>query len=240
MADGRSSTTSRSTTRGDWPLVWGAHWRYHLIERFADIALAFALAGALWIVEGRPGSGDDAPDVSLIAGAMLIFAVATLVFVPTSEPFRDPAFVGHQLREFFTHGLVTVPFALGTCMVFARRFAIATPVAHPARSAWPVYAAAIVSIVAGAFLLLASLLLEARLWPEDEPRGAAVSHFFSTAWGMCWSPLAGFLYLWPPPAIDTSLDRREFRAAAIPRSQPPPGRRGYTTRRFCRRAPFPP
>ncbi len=189
-------------TRETGPLVWGAHWRYHLIERFADIALAFALAGALWIVEDRPGRGDDVPDVSLIAGAMLIFAVATLVFVPTSEPFRDPTFVGHQLRELFTHGLVTVPLALGTCMVVARRFAIATPVARSARSAWPVYAAAIVSIACGAFLLLASLLLEARAYGQKTSLAELLfPHFFEHSLGyLLVAALAGFLYLWPPPA----------------------------------------
>ena len=32
-------------TRDGAPLVWGAHWRYHFVERIADIAVAFALAG---------------------------------------------------------------------------------------------------------------------------------------------------------------------------------------------------
>lgn len=189
-------------TRETGPLVWGAHWRYHFVERFADIALAFAIAGALWIIEGRPGGGDEAPDVSLIAGAMLIFAAATLVFVPTSEPFRDPAFVGHQLRELFTHALVTVPLALGTCRLLARRFAIATPAARSTRSGGPIYAAAIVSILCGAFLLATSVLLKARTYGQKTSLAELVfPHFFEHSLGyLLVAGLAGFLYLLPSPA----------------------------------------
>jgi hypothetical protein len=59
-------------TRESGPLVWGAHWRYHFIERIADIALAFALAGVLWIVAGRPGDG-GARGVSLMVAAIIVF-----------------------------------------------------------------------------------------------------------------------------------------------------------------------
>jgi len=81
-------------TRESRSFVWGAHLRHHFIERIADLALAFALVGALWIAEGRPGD-DNAADASLIAVAIALFGAATIVFVPTTEPFRDPTFVGH-------------------------------------------------------------------------------------------------------------------------------------------------
>lgn len=187
-------------TRETGPLVWGAHWRYHLIERFADIALAFAIMGAIWILDGRPGSDDASPDISLIVGALLAFAVATIVFVPTTEPFRDPTFVGHQLRELFTHALVTVPLALGTSLLMARRFSPLGHVARASRSAAPVYAAAIASILCGAFLLVASVLLEARAYGQKNTLAELLfPHFFEHSLGYLLVPvLAGFLYLWPP------------------------------------------
>jgi hypothetical protein len=51
----------------------------------------------------------------------------------TSEPFRDPAFLGHQLREPFTHVLVTLPLGLGVCFALARHFS--TPSAGPTAQA---------------------------------------------------------------------------------------------------------
>lgn len=184
--------------RGSGPVVWGAHWRYHFIERIADIAFAFALAGALWIAEGRPG-GDRTPDVSLIAVAIALFAAATIAFTPTSEPFRNPAFVGHQLRELLTHGLVTVPVALGTCLLLARRFAPPSPGARSTRSALPIYAAAGLTIACGAFLLAASVLLKSRAYGQKSSLAELLfPHFFEHSLGyLLVAALAGFLTLLP-------------------------------------------
>lgn len=185
-------------TRETGPLVWGAHWRYHFLERIADCGLAFALAGALWIAEGRQAIDDDRPDASLAVVAVGLFAAATLVFVPTAEPFRDPQFVGHQLRELFTHALVTVPLALGTCLALARRFAAVVAV-RSTRSAAPVYAAAAISVSCGAFLLAASVLLDSRAYGQKASLAELLfPHFFEHSLGyLLVAAIAGFLYLLP-------------------------------------------
>jgi hypothetical protein len=185
--------------RGTGPFVWGAHWRYHFVERIADLALAFALAGALWIAEGRPGGDDRAPDAWLISVAIAVFAAATIVFTPTSEPFRNPAFVGHQLRELFTHALVTVPLALATCLALARRFAPGEPVVRSTRSAAPVYGAAALAVLCGAFLLAASVLLGSRAYGQKASLAELLfPHFFEHSLGyLLVAAIAGFLYLLP-------------------------------------------
>jgi hypothetical protein len=187
-------------TRETGPLVWGAHWRYHFIERIADFALAFALAGALWIAAGRRAPRDEGPDVSLIAAGIALFSAATLVFVPTSEPFRDPTFVGHQLRELLTHSLVTVPLALGTCLLLARRFApVVRPAARSAHSAAAVYAAAALAVMCGTYLLVASVLLESRAYGQKTGLAELLfPHFFEHSLGyLLVAAIAGFLYLLP-------------------------------------------
>ena len=186
-------------TRESGPLVWGAHWRYHFIERIADIALAFALAGVLWIVAGRPGDG-GARGVSLMVAAIVVFGAATLVFRPTTEPFRDPTFIGHQLRELLTHGLVTVPLAVGTCALLARRFGVVSSVARSPRSATPVYAATALSIACGVFLLSAAVLLKSRSFGQKTSLAELIfPHFFEHSLGyVLVATLAGFLYLLPP------------------------------------------
>jgi hypothetical protein len=185
-------------TRPGAPFVWGAHWRYHLIERFAEIALAFAVAGLFWVRDGRPPARDHG-GASLYAGALVVFVGATLVFGITAQPFRDPTYLGHQLRELFTHILVTLPLALGACFVLARRFS-APPSGAPAKlNAWPIYVAGIVGIACGLYVLVGSVLLKAQTYGQRTGLGELLfPHFFEHALGYLFvSALAGFLYLWP-------------------------------------------
>src|SRR5262249_54109427 len=81
-------------TRPGAPFVWGAHWRFHLIERFAEMALAFCVAGVVWLRDRRP-RGAGATGLSLYATALLVFAAATIVFGISAQPFRDPVYLGH-------------------------------------------------------------------------------------------------------------------------------------------------
>jgi hypothetical protein len=184
-------------TRENAPLVWGAHWRYHFIERFADIALAFALAGVLWLVEGRPGHDDLSPDVWLFVTALSIFAAATLIYGPSTEPFREPTFLGHQLRELLTHGLVTVPLAVGTCLVLARRFSTPLSTGRSSRSTWTIMTAVGVSVTCGVFLLVASVLTKARAHGQKTGLGELIfPHFFEHSLGyILVAALAGYFYL---------------------------------------------
>lgn len=185
-------------TRPGAPFLWGAHWRYHLIERFAEIALAFAVAGLFWVRDGRPPARDHG-GTSLYAGALAVFVVATLVFGLTIEPFRDPTYLGHQLRELFTHTLVTLPLAMGACFVLARRFSAPTPGARARLSAWPIYLAGIVGVGCGLYVLGGSVLLKAQTYGQRRDLGELLfPHFFEHTLGYLFvSSLAGLLYLWP-------------------------------------------
>jgi hypothetical protein len=186
-------------TRPGAPFVWGAHWRYHLIERFAEIALAFCVAGVLWLRDGRPAVRDGRSGASLYASALVVFAAATMIFGLSAQPFRDPTYLGHQLRELVTHTLVTLPLAMGTCFVLARRFSVPLANTRSNLHAWPIYAAGIVGIACGAFVLIASVLLKAQMYGQKKALAELLfPHFFEHSLGYVFvSALAGFLYLWP-------------------------------------------
>lgn len=186
---------SQSHTRAGAPLVWGAHWRYHLIERLAQMLLAFAVVGAIWMLEGRPASPGSRPRW-LFGAALIAFAVLTLVFDPSTEPFQDPAFLGHQLRELFTHTLVTLPLALGVCLGLATGPASGA-VSRSTRPLWPIGLAAASSVLCGVFLLAASLATGAQSHGQATGLGALLfPHFAEHALGYMLVPaVAGFLYL---------------------------------------------
>jgi len=185
-------------TRPGAPFVWGAHWRYHFVERFAEIALAFSLAGFVWLREGRPaapGRGGGA----LYAAALMVFAAATIIFGVSMLPFRDPIYLGHQLRELVTHTLVTLPLALGTCFVLARRYSRREPDVRSSLPAWTIYAAGIVAVVCGAYVLVAALVLKAQAYGQKKALAELLfPHFFEHTLGYLFvCALAGLLYLWP-------------------------------------------
>lgn len=189
---------SQLHTRAGAPLVWGAHWRYHLIERFAQILLAFSASGVLWMLDGRPNARPAAGRMRLYGAALAAFAGATLLFRPTMEPFTEPTFLGHQIRELFTHTLVTLPLALGVCFELARKFSPGGG-ARSNESTWPIFLAGSVSVLSGAFLLVASVLHKAQEHGQTTGlAGLLFPHFFEHSLGYALTPaLAGLLYLWP-------------------------------------------
>ena len=108
-------------TRLGAALLWGSHWRYHLLERMALILVVIGLAGLLrFFAGGGPGTSGSAGLVTA-AGTIGVYLAFTVVFAhgPLSmlQPFRDPQYLGHQARELFTHALVTVPVGWGICML---------------------------------------------------------------------------------------------------------------------------
>jgi hypothetical protein len=186
-------------TRPGAPLAWGAHWRYHLIERFAEIALAFCVAGLLWLRDGRPEVRDAPRRLSLYTAAVALFVLATLVFRPSTEPFLNPMFLGHQLRELLTHTLVTLPLALGTCFMAARKFSAPASRAGSRQGVLPIYVAGGVSLACEAFLLVASIVHKAQTYGQKTGLAELLfPHFFEHSLGYVFvSALAGLLYLWP-------------------------------------------
>jgi hypothetical protein len=189
---------AQAQTRDGAPLVWGAHWRYHLLARFAQIMLAFAAVGLVWMGKGRPGTPAGLVPDRHFAAALLVFAGATIGYRVTSEPFSDPVFLGHQLRELFTHTLVTLPLALGVCLELARAYSPGTASAKRT-PVWPIVATGLVAILTGAFLLAAAVGAGAQ--SHGQTTGLArllLPHFAEHALGYVFVPaLAGLLYLWP-------------------------------------------
>jgi len=189
---------SQLHTRAGAPLVWGAHWRYHLIERFAQILLAFSATGVLWMMDGRPDARQAPGRRLLFGGALAAFAGLTLLFHPTMEPFTEPTFLGHQIRELFTHTLVTLPLALGACFEMAQKFS-ADGRTRSNEGTWPIFVAGTVSVLCGAFLLAASVMTKAQSHGQTKGLAALLfPHFFEHSLGYVLVPaLAGLLYLWP-------------------------------------------
>lgn len=193
---------SQSHTRSGAPLVWGAHWRYHLIDRFALVMLAFSATGVIWNLRGRPDTHRASGRFWLYGAALVLFLATTVVFRLTSEPFRDPAFLGHQLRELFTHSLVTLPLALGTCLSLARK--LMTLDAGPGtldstEPAWPIILTGLAAVLGGTYLLVASVLADAQSHGQVTGIAALLwPHFAEHAMGYVLVPvLAGLLYLTP-------------------------------------------
>jgi hypothetical protein len=100
-------------TRDGERLVFGSHWRYHLLSEASLMLLALALS--VW---GVTSSG-KAPRPSLFWMGGAAFAALTAVFGWNGAPFRDARYLGHEVRETVTHALVTVPLAVGLCLRMA-------------------------------------------------------------------------------------------------------------------------
>jgi hypothetical protein len=204
---------SQLHTRGGAPLVWGAHWRYHLIERFAQMMLAFSATGVVWLLHGKPDADRAKGRFRFYGAALLVFAALTVVFQPTAESFTEPAFLGHQLRELFTHSLVTLPLALGTCLMLARTVTEESRVQGPGSrvqrpgsgAVSPIIVAVAAALVSGTFLLVASLATDAQSHGQAQGLAALLfPHFAEHALGYAFVPaLAGWIYLAPAKARGT-------------------------------------
>lgn len=185
---------SQSHTRAGAPLVWGAHWRYHLIERLAQILVAPAIVCLVWLRRGRISTG--APLSSrLFLSALGIFGLLTAAFGWTADPFRDPTYLGHQLRELFTHALVTLPLSIGVCLALSRTPAAGAPSTD--RPVWPYAASGLAAFACGAFLLAASVVSDAQSHGLASGLAALLlPHFGEHALGYVMTPaLAGAIYL---------------------------------------------
>jgi hypothetical protein len=114
----------------------------------------------------------------------------------TAEPFLDARFLGHQARELGTHALVTLPFALGTCLTLADRLGVDERPRGRVWS-WPVAIAAAGALALGAYLAVAVGLTRAEVRTQTSDVTALVyAHLFEhTLTYVLVALLAGFLYL---------------------------------------------
>jgi hypothetical protein len=106
-------------TRPGEALIFGSHWRYHFLSRLMLMLVSFGLAGMMvLLLRGKQGAGGKTGQ-SVFIGALSLYFLLSLVFIPSLEPFLNPVFLGHQVREVFTHVLVTVPLGWWACLLLS-------------------------------------------------------------------------------------------------------------------------
>jgi hypothetical protein len=116
-------------TRPEAPLMFGAHWRYHFLERPALLLLSFFLI-SLYAYITRKGARVTSGNLVFVFLSVIVFYFLSLVFGVDWAPFIDPQFVGHQARELLTHATVTVPLACGACLLLIRKKFLGTGIGH--------------------------------------------------------------------------------------------------------------
>jgi hypothetical protein len=191
-------------TRTGGPLVWGSHWRYHLLERLSTMLLALGFTGICWLLSGRPARAGAKRSFALFAIALSTFGLLTLFYGPTLEPFRDARFLGHQAREWLTHVSVTLPLALGTCLAL-------TP-GNPQPSRGPIArrdlsvmsGALVLSVSLGVYVLLGAWLTKSIAQAQSSELASIVlAHFFEHSFTYLLVPsVASSLYLWSGAAVN--------------------------------------
>lgn len=179
-------------TRPGAPLAWGAHWRYHLLSRAMVICVSFGFAGVLVrIACGRRGRSHRLGQSICLASAG-VYGLFTLVFLPNLDPFRDPLFLGHQVREAFTHLLVTVPVGWAACAGAADAYVLAAP-NRGHSTAWSLISGG-VGLLIGVYILVGGLITSA----VSEGQSASLTmllcpHFFEHSFTFVVVPLAAAL-----------------------------------------------
>ena len=183
---------TQMVTRPGVPPTWGSHWHYHLLSRLSLILLPFSLAG---LYQKRPPA---LAGLRLFGGTLFIFGFLTLFFGLRWEPFRDPRFLGHQLRELFTHTLVTLPLALGTCLWLIKRLPVQMTGSSSQKSSRFVYATGTFVALLGIYLMGGAILTGAKSEGQTQSLTRLIfPHFFEHSFTYLITPLvAGFCTLW--------------------------------------------
>lgn len=186
-------------TRPGAALVWGSHWRYHLLERLATMLLGFSMTGCYRMfaeefgrLPGRRGSS------GLFVGALLVFGILTWLFGLHEDSFRNPIFLGHQARELLTHTLVTLPLAVGACLWIAGELVQAERRDSQVENRrLLISATGGCSVLIGIYLALGVILTGARSKGQSQSLAVLIfPHFFEHSFTYVITPLfAGALYL---------------------------------------------
>lgn len=177
-------------TRPGEPLVWGGHWRYHLLSQSCLLLLSFGVAAPLLLLSGRRKGHRQG--LVIVGVALTLFGALTLIFVPSMESVRDPVFLGHQAREVFTHAVVTIPLAWGVCIALARqRWRTAD---SGSVSLAPSFASGAIGVIVGLFLGGASIATSAASQGQSDNVAVLVfPHFFEHSFSYLVSTLAAAL-----------------------------------------------
>jgi hypothetical protein len=181
---------------------WGAHWRYHLLERLALLLAAFTLFGTMAAGARIPSRGKP----KFFLGSLAAFLLLTIFFRLTAAPFTDPVYLGHQTRELLTHGLVTLPLAAAACLALARPPADANGDDKQMSLRWLLWPGG-TAILTGSYVLVGAMASRASgMGQTPEFHRLVLAHFFEHSFGYALVPVfAGSLYLLhtQPAAPDT-------------------------------------
>jgi hypothetical protein len=156
-------------TRDSEPMIYGSHWQYHLLSQLALMLLPSFVAqvGNLRPIANRP---------FVLISALLLFAILAIIFGPSSAPFTDARFLGHQARELFTHALITVPLAIGCCLLIPREEPSTESPSKP--GIWPIAAIA-TCIILAAYLGLGIVLTRSQIVAQSNDWIKVIcGHFF--------------------------------------------------------------
>ncbi|MGH9387705.1 MAG: hypothetical protein ACRD2N_25900 [Vicinamibacterales bacterium] len=107
-------------TRPGDPLQWGGHWRYHLLSHVMLMSVSFGVAGLVIPLTRGPSGRGSKLGLWIVGAGFAAFFGLTILFSLNLDPFVNAVFLGHQLREAFTHSLVSIPAAWGMCLLLAR------------------------------------------------------------------------------------------------------------------------
>lgn len=173
-------------TRPGAALEWGAHWRYHLLSSLALYLMAFGAAGLLRFLDGAGTARDAARGGRMIAGALALYLLLTLVFAHSlqglAKPFVDAIYIGHEARELFTSVLVTLPLAFGIGLLAAgeRRAPASDADRNAHRIRW--IGAIIAGIALGLYLCLGAVFMDAAASGQTDDLVLLIApHFFEHA-----------------------------------------------------------
>jgi hypothetical protein len=177
-------------TRPGEPLVWGGHWRYHLLSHVTLMLASFGLAAPILILTGRSKGFEDG--LRTLAVAVGLFLTLAVLFVPGSDSFRNAVYIGHQAREVATHAIVTVPLALSTCL-FLGRHAWGERTAGTSPLAFALIAGGI-GVLVGLFLVIGSLVTSAASQGQSESLAVLIfPHFFEHTFSYVMTTLSAAL-----------------------------------------------
>lgn len=204
-------------TRPGAALVWGSHWRYHLLERIALILISIGFAGVLrWAADRNASDArlcDDRRSARIglgIAGsAILFYLLLSVVFAngvaSMLDPLRDPIYLGHQARELFTHTLVTVPLAWGACLLALPKGPLSAPT-HPfferrvAPNVVGTLGAGALGLSIGGYVCFAALRSDSISYGQTTDLAMLIfPHFFEHSFTYLVVPLVAMLVFQLPP-----------------------------------------
>ncbi len=182
-------------TRPGTALLWGSHWRYHLLERSSLILMTLGFAGLLRASNAASRDRYGRRGLAVGFGSFVAFLALTFVFFlgPSymMQTFRDPQYLGHQIRELMTHATVTVPLAWGACLAAMPaadiRLSVLPPPLRRLRSPTRqglCAAAGVIGVLLAALLTVLSLVSDARSHGQSQDLiTLIVPHYFEHSLG---------------------------------------------------------